>query len=360
MESHLKKRVYKSSFWLLLGSYIQMLLGYSYWIFISRLSSEEVVGEGSSYALFGNIVALMSIVGVATGLQHSMGRLLKGNTALIDKYFSSGIVFLAFAPFFTGALASYLAYITGILINIRMIFSALIISILLSIQVGLNSTFIAFEKTDILSFIRVLAVVFRLVTGIILVLTGYGGYGVVLSFLFAALFADLVLWFKLWKDHVVQLISPAFGVLKEVIREGFPYWAPNAMVSISLQVSQLMVYGFKGAASAGLYYVAFSIANMLNLIPTTILTSSIPILSGSKSDVRKVISSVITISSCLLYPISVSSIFYPKLFLSFFGGQYLASELTLRILMVSTVFFHRFYCKFMFRRTVIIKICWYY
>lgn len=128
--------------------------------------------------------------------------------------------------------------------------------------------------------------------------------------------------------------------VKLVVKGSIARWIPQIVTVIGMQLSILSVFALKGASEGGLFYVSFSIFNLLLMISRAIITVSHPVMSGMEqiSKQERFFSKSLRFSFLVTLPLAAVMFFYAEPILSVFGKEFSLSENTLSLLMASFPF----------------------
>ncbi|MBI4258739.1 MAG: oligosaccharide flippase family protein, partial [Thaumarchaeota archaeon] len=213
----------------------------------------------------------------------------------------------------------------------------LVVSALTSILTG---AFVALLHARTLLLAQILASTSRIVAGVILVILGLGALGVAIgnSFVFIVLF--IVLWISI-SSHLRIMRRPHVSEMKKAARElleaGSVSWVPNVIYILGTQLGIIVVFGAYGAFEAGVYFIALAILSIIASIYSSIMGVAFPILSGMTGGRKMAIWRAIRLSLVFCMPLTIAALTFPRPILGIFGEAYAVADLTLSVLLFSTI-----------------------
>jgi len=318
----------RNTFYLYLSTIISSLLGYIFWIIVSKLTSPANIGIVSTSFSFVAIITSITLLGIPTGITRFLGK-ARENKKDLNFYFSNGfsLLFLISLPSFfvilltQNFLPKELIVIISIAVftsTLSQIFSTLLVSTL---------------KAKYLMMANTIATLSKLLLSISLL--GLGVIGLALGYL-----ADYLILFSILFYFGIRTIGlPSFKMdknfLKELLKASNVSWIPSMLQIIGAQLGVIVVYGFQGPLQAGVYYISYAIASVIQAIPSSLFNVFFPIVSGMEDGRKRATWKAIRFSLALVSPILIIFIFYSKIILGFFGSDYEGAYLILTILLAS-------------------------
>lgn len=318
-----EEKFMNSSLFLFLDLIIIAAAGWLYWIVISKLISISEVGQ--STALYSLVFLTATLTGL--GLEYP---LLKKTSTYGSKVIGPALIIemiitLAAIPFVIYALSGIH---NGELQSITLVAIIMLISSTLAF-VG-RFTLLGASASKTILIIDSIGIVLKFTTAYILVVSGSGVLGVLLSFmLYAVVTASISL----------ALVNKKFGFnigkmkyIKDTLRDGvvnLPSVFSRALI-ISLSVVLLASFGI-ASSEIGIFYIALMISIFAGGLISSTAYMVIPASSRSQTDLS---TNSIRIGISLTAPIIAALIESPKFILSLIGKEYLSGELLLVILAI--------------------------
>lgn len=334
----------RNAIYLYIQSSLGAAAGYAFWLIISRLTGPETVGLASTTIAIATVALSFATLGVPAGLQRFLGR-ARGENNLYEfkKYLNASLFVVGLS---VAGVASFLAVMGGPLSSfISISYEFLIVAIIIVIASGLASTltgaFIASLRVKTLLMTQVLSSSVRIVSGVALVLFGFGALGVVISnsvfYIVSLVILGLYMFIRLRNVEAHARDSPRKGVVRELLEAGSARWVPGIVYTLGMQLGVIVVFGAFGAFEAGLYFIALAISSIITGIYSSIMAVAFPLLSGMKEGRKKAAWRTVRLSLVFCIPLIIAMITYPRVVLGLFGEEYVAADLTLVVLLLSTI-----------------------
>ncbi len=331
--------IVRGGFWLYFSSIADNFLGFIYWMLVSALAGPTAIGISSAISSLSGLVLSLLGLGIGTGILRFFGMFLESDEeGRLKTYFWTALVFCSLVHLLAGILFTLLGIMgyefSGLSGSMLIFASLMIVAGIGSIP---SSLMISMLKTEVIFTSVVLSVIFRYAVGITLMLYyGLGWVGAVIGNI-AQLYVKLaVITFQAVRSVPIKPVF-SFRTLKEVLIAGMPSWLPSLIASVGSLLGILSVYVISGALETGYYYVSLAIANVTLMVGTSILSITLPVLSGMKDGRKRALSQVIRISIALIAPPTTYVMLYPWVPLSWLGSEYVNSALILTTLLVSSV-----------------------
>ncbi|RLE86638.1 MAG: hypothetical protein DRN04_19185, partial [Thermoprotei archaeon] len=125
--------------------------------------------------------------------------------------------------------------------------------------------------------------------------------------------------------------------LMDVLKAGFVGWLPTIIVLAGQWLSVLAVFGYAGASMTGHFYIAFTLANAVLLISTSLSTLLLPALSGMADGRKRATWKAFKIGFSAMIPVATVLLAYPKIPAYILGEQYSDIALPLQILVLAII-----------------------
>lgn len=297
--------------------------GWLYWLVISKLVSVSEVGQSTT------VYSLVVLTGtfVAMGLEYP---LLKRTAAQRSKILGSALLIeiatsLAVIPFmiytlnnlYSEALQSYATVAIGMLVSISLGYVA-------------RYALLGISDSKTILVIDTVSAAIKFATGFLLVLYGFGGLGILISFMLQALVAACIGLIIAKREF-----GFSFGDLryiKNIIKEGVVNMPSilSRTVIVSLSVVLLASYGI-ASSEIGVFYIALMISIIAGGLVSSTAYMVIPASSISQTDLT---SGSIRIGISFTAPIVSLLLVEPTFLLSLIGPGYASGQTVLLILAV--------------------------
>ena len=322
-----------------------IIAGYIFWIFITKFTTTETIGNFALVISLSEIFANIAIMGIPDGIQRFLAKSFSEKKLRDAKVFvkisliflsigivSSSTLILIFSGWFLDTL--------GIPLNFIIIIDLLLVSY--ATYLVLYSIVIASLKTNVLPIIIIVSSGSRLVVGTILVLMDAGIFGLALGYTFlghtlsSILLAVVII--KLVKVSESNKNADVVGIKfasKNLLTAGVVAWIPNLITTVGLELGTLVVFGTQGPDQSGVYFIVITLVSGINSILYSLFTIALPVLSSMLDGRKRFAWETIRMGSIIMMPISSSLIFYAKDIMQLFSPSYVEGALSFQILLLS-------------------------
>jgi O-antigen/teichoic acid export membrane protein len=205
----------------------------------------------------------------------------------------------------------------------------------------LVSLFNSILRTDVSAKAQIISSIVKLVVGFPLMILGWNFVGLVYGIIAASTTVDLILLgytvilfrkLKTKMDFESSEIKPLFA-------SGFPSWIPYTLTVLAQSLGVLGIYGITGSAETGLYYVAFTVSQIVFALPLSIGVLMLPVLSSLDGGQKGVASKTIQLSLAVTAPLACVFALYSLLLFTLLGVAYEPAAVPLFFLMLGAVVF---------------------
>ncbi len=321
-----------------MSSIVSNLQGFFYWLIISKVAGPSILGLTTAVVGLGSLIAGFLSLGMAIGIQKHLGKCFGLNDfdgAL--KYYWSTFTFTVMIYTLVGA-SLYFAGYSGFSFSrftpemIRMAGFLIAVSWIAFFQ----ALFISMFRTKIVFTASSAAAALKFVVGVLLVIRGFGWVGAVAGYLVAPL-AALIMYLLYTRRYFKFKFYFSTKHLRDVLAAGIVSWFPGVIVLVGQWLGVLVVFGAKGGAETGYYFIAFMIAQLVLMISNSMMKLLLPLLSGMVDGRKRAGSRVLRISLAVMTPIAIYLIAYPQIPLELLGKNYATASNTMRILLLSNI-----------------------
>ena len=312
------------------------LLGFVFWIVVARFYSEADVGFATAILPAATLLATLSGLGFGA----SLIRFLPGADrpgVLINTSFTLcgaaalvlGALFLLGLPFWSPALS----FVRGSAISSL---TFIILVALLTMFGLLGSTFIAQRQAKFTFFVGSGASVLRI--PLVIVLAGFFySFGIVGAYALATAVAVVVGTF-IFLPKVVAGYKMRPELKTTLVREVWRYSSANYFALLLCDGSRwllpLLVLNVLGPEANAYFYIAFTVANLLLIIPSAVSSSLFAEGSHFEDKLGENVARSLRVTLLILIPGVVLLLLAGKWVLLLFGESYSANALKLLWLMV--------------------------
>lgn len=309
--------------YLFLDQLVVAIGSWIYWIIILKFISSYEVGQATTVYSLVLLVSMFTQLGLEYPLlkKASNERSQILGTALVLELVISvaslPIIIYCINALFNGSLDSF-ALIASLLL------------ILSTLGFVLRFALLGISDSKNILIIDIIGTVIKFVAGFALVSTGFGAFGVVMSFVLQAAFtagialavARTTFGFRLGNMHYARQI-----IIDGLVNTPSKF---SRMLILSFSVVLLASFGIS-TSEVGIFYVAFIVSVIAGGLASSISFMVIPASSASKVDLS---SSSLRIGLSLIAPLISALVVAPSYILSLIGPEYSSAGLVLLILSV--------------------------
>jgi len=206
-----------------------------------------------------------------------------------------------------------------------------------------TGAFQAHREMKLISIITIATDFFTSVAVIILLIVGYGLFGLMAGsaiVAFAMLIITYLLSFRYLNFSMVYHVKRLWGYL---LKEGFPVVIGGLGITLFLYVTAALLKYMEGNVIAGYYNAALKIITILTVIPTSFIMVIYPFFAELHVSDRQKLVSVLNIAVRYMFiisiPIAAGTIMVARNFVAtLYTTAFLPSVPALRLLIISTMF----------------------
>jgi O-antigen/teichoic acid export membrane protein len=329
--------LYRNAVYLVIYSAVNSLTGILFWIAAARLYDTGSVGLASATITAIGFVVLFSALGLDYGLVRFLpGANVRTNDTINTCFTASGFAAVILAGVFLAGLGVWSPALLAIRENALFILSFIIIALIFTLSGFVTQVFIARRRAG---FALTQGLVFGLSRFIPLVLLApvISGLGIYVSWGIAVLVSTLlaVFWFLPW---IIREYRPRFGIKKAVLADMFRFslanFISNILWALPMVALPLMVVNILGAEQNAFYYVGWSVASTIFIIPAATSQSLFAEGSHSQEKLAHEVRKCLKISFVLIIPALIILLALGDKILWLFGRAY--SENTTRLIWIIT------------------------
>jgi O-antigen/teichoic acid export membrane protein len=324
--------IFKNTITIIFTSLVSSCFGFIFWLLAAKLYDQNDVGIATVLISSISILIVLSRLGLDTTIIRYIPEEDKSNifntsiiittvfSILVGTIFIIGIDIWAPKLIFLKSYELYTIYILFLIANS-----------LFSIT---NSSFIAMQKStfymlqNLIVGCRIFFLPFFLFLGIFGI---FGAYGI--SFIISALFV----YFIMFKLGINAKFSLDFMFLRRSIGFSTGNYLINILALTPSLLLPIIIFNTLGAKESANYYIAFSVASLLFIIPNAASTSFLVECSHGKA-MRKAIKKSLAISFMFLIPGIAIICITSNLLLGFINPAYILADNLLKVLALSGIF----------------------
>ncbi|MDP2216450.1 MAG: oligosaccharide flippase family protein [Methanolobus sp.] len=334
IKKYYKEPLYRNSIVLILNSAFGSLFGLLFWIVAARTVSSEDIGLATAAISAAALILALSMFGLDQGLVRYLPEVKEKNSF----YSSIVILTLAFSLTISGVFLIGINVFSPVLSFIReswFLLAFLAYIFVTSIHSIQNIAFIAIRRAD-------LSMTLNLLLGMrvpaLLFLAPFGVIGVFSAFGVAYLVTLLVGLFILYRYGLSITRNFDITSIKKILKFSLGNYSAGIFSMAPVTIIPIMILNTIGAKEGAYFYIAYSIASLLFVIPTAVSTSLFVEGSHNLPLKENVLKSVKLIFILLIPALIIIFLFGDKILLLFSREYSDKSFEMLQLLAISSIF----------------------
>jgi len=334
--------LYRNAVYLMVGTAVADITGFAFWIIAARFYSVEAVGLGSAIIAALGLLAIFSELGLGIGLIRFLpGAGKDGNDMMNSCFTLSGLASVAVALIFLAGLRFW----SPALLVVRqhpIFFTAFVVfAVATALQPLVSNVFLAKLNTKFIVIKGVITGSLKIALILIFAMFFTNAFGIFastgLAVAIALLFAAF--WFLPKVQNGYRLFPK---IEKRVLNELSHYAAGNYVARILLLMTPLVlplvVLNILGAEMNAYFYIAWTVAVVFQVIPSSIFNSLFAEGSNDEASIRTNTAKSLKFTFLLLLPLTLLILIIAEKLLLLFGQAYADNAaLLLRIVVVAVI-----------------------
>jgi O-antigen/teichoic acid export membrane protein/Ser/Thr protein kinase RdoA (MazF antagonist) len=322
VQSFKEDSLFRNAVFLMASTAIMSVLGFGFWFFVAHLYAPSEIGVASALVSITLLTSNLSFFGLNAGLlrflptsKNPSGDI---NASMITVGSASMVAAGAYLLWIGGHLNGKLGVFSGSLLG-QLVFVLLLAVV--SLNTFTDSVFIANRRAELHTIVYAVFGVVKLLLPLFLI--SLGSLGIFTAYI-AAAFASLVLSLILmWRYCGYRLFTrPDFSFIARSRKYASNNYVAVLVGGLPSQLMPSLIIERLGEAHAAFFSMAWTMANLLYVIPSAITNS---LLAESSHDISKQSRNVkhaTRILTIALVPAVVAAILVAPYLLRLFGAQY--------------------------------------
>lgn len=334
LNKYYRDPLYRNSIAIMLNTASSSVFGLLFWIIAAHMISAKDIGLATTAMSAGLLIITLSKLGMDNGLI----RFLPKSENKSDLYSTTLIVVLLISVIMTIVFLAGLDLFSpslGFLRNGWFPLLFIIYIALTSINISQNTAFIALRKGD-LSLIQNLLLGIRI--PVLFIFAASGVVGIFIGFTFAYLLSFAFGLCLIYRMGVMLKPRVSKAALKETLGFSLGNYTASIFSIAPITILPVLIVNTIGAENGAYFYIAYTIASFLFMIPSAICTSLFVEGSHNLPLKENVIKSAKLIMLILVPSIVVFFLFGDKILLLFSKEFSVQSLELLKLLALSSVF----------------------
>ncbi len=331
-----EQSLFRNASFLIMSTAIMSLLGFGFWLFVAHLYTPEQVGIASALIAISTLLSSSSMFGLDSGLIRFLPRSLQPNRDINAALLVVGAL----------SVVATLAYVL-----LSLIFPTVALPLggwetgafaLVMVVVSLNSltdsVFIANRRAEFHTIVYAVFGLIRLVVPILLV--GLGWLGIFTAYAVAALVALLLSFLFMAKVTGYNWrTAPDWRFIPRARKYSFNNYVGTILGGVPAQIMPLIIIQQFGAAEAAYFSMAWTMANLLYVAPSSVAQSLLAESSHQPEQKSVHAKHAVKILSVMLVPAVALAVLVAPYLLTIFGPQYAQGGTVIFQLLALATFF---------------------
>ena len=315
----------------MLNTAITSLLGFFFWLIVTRFYTEAEVGYSSAIISALGLLASLSLVGLNISLVRFLPQADKPQDLINTCLTLSGVISLVIAGIFIAGLDFWSPALGFIKQNIVFISAFIAFALLWTLSPLVGAAFLAKRKAGFTLSKNTIFSLLKLPLPILFVFF-FHTFGIVASWgvaLGIALAIALFLFLPKVENHYRPLPTLNLGLIKDMWQYSGANYLANLLSAAPILILPIVAVNLLGAEQNAYFYIAWMIATLLFAIPAAVSSSLFAEGSHFEDKLRENVIKSLKFSFLLLVPAAILLILVGKWLLLAFGQSYSLNALNL-------------------------------
>ena len=342
LRQHLRTPLYQNAYYLMGSTAVTAIFGMVFWVVTARLYPVTAVGLASAIIAALGLLSIFSNLGLGIGLIRFLPSAGEKSNSMVNTCFTlSGLASIVIALIFLAGLSVWSPALLPVTRHPAFFAAFVLLAPVWTLNTLVGAPFVAkrsakfsFATNAIMSVLRVvLLIIFATIFG--------SAFGIFASTGIAMSAALLItaFWFL---PKVLPGYFPVPAIRKEAMGELSRYSGGNYLARTLLEmpplVLPLMVINILGAEMNAYFYIAWSVTQMLLVIPSAVFNSLFAEASNEEESLRANIAKSLKLVLLLQLPAILVVLIIASHLLQIFGAAYSENgALLLRIMALSAI-----------------------
>ena len=328
--------LFRNAVYLMTSTAVMSVLGFGFWFFVAHLYAPAVIGTASAVISISLLIQNLSYLGLDSGLvrflptsKEQSGAI---NAALLIVGAAAALATMAYT--FLG-LGTNLPFFAHHVLTQFILVGLMVVVVLNSLT---DNIFIANRRAGYHTITYAVLATTKLILPIFLV--ALGSLGIFYSYVSAS-FVSLVLTFIFMRKAAGYrfFVRPNWGFIRTSLSYVRANYVAKLVSGLPSQIMPMLIVGHLGAADAANFAMAWTMANLLYVIPSATSNSLLAESSADESGHRRHVLHSAKLLALMLTPAIVIAVLVAPYLLELFGPNYSAhATLIFQLFALATIF----------------------
>jgi O-antigen/teichoic acid export membrane protein len=316
-----------------------MVTGYILWLFLSGLTTPDVIGIASTVVSLSVIFSQIVDIHVSVGSVRFLGKSFSEGNLEDVKLVVSACLVIALLGILIGSV--FITIFKDLLFPTIQIDLIIILILLIGVTIIVNllrAVLVSALKTKSLPIVTIISSTFRIALAVTLLHGGFDAVGITLGYLSGFAVALVLLSVKVITNLSGvkrQATINLYLACKRILVASIPSWIPTVMSVVGSHLGTVVVFGANGPGQAASYFIAFAIFYAIDAIRNSLFSVGFPILSAMDDGRKKFVWQIIKMSMVISLPVTFAVMPYTTEILGLIGPSYVQGSMSLKIILLS-------------------------
>ncbi len=328
--------LFRNAVYLMTSTAVMSVLGFGFWLFVAHFYTPSAIGAASALISVSLLIGNFSYLGIDSGLLRflpsSKDQAAKINTALIVVGALTAIVTLVYAVL---GLGTNLPFFETSLLTKSLLAILVVIAVLNSLT---DNVFIANRRAGFHTITYAVLGTTKLILPLFLV--SLGSLGIFGAYVGSAGFSLLLTFAFMRKAAGYRFFTkPDWKFIKTTRNYATANYLARLASGLPSQLMPMLIVTRMGAANAAYFSMAWTMSNLLYVIPSATSNSLLAESSADESSHKRHLSHSAKMLSVMLVPAVVAAVLVAPYLLQLFGPSYAAHGTLIFQIMAGSTFF---------------------
>lgn len=333
--------LFKNAYNLIIGTGITSIFGFIFWFLATKIYSAEAIGVGSALISAIGMLAIFGELGLGIAIIRFLSDNAEKSRILINTCITICTGFsLILSIIFLLGLKIWSPNLTFVLSDPIYFGLFIIFTLICTIQPLILNIFLTRKETRYIIFINTISSLLKIFFIVLLSFLLNNTFGIYLAYGFSMIIS-LIVAIYVWIPRVQKQYYPSLTLDFNIIHEIGAYALNNYIARVFLQVTPLVIpiilITILGPVDTAYFFIGWSIASLLQIIPSSIFNSLLAESRSSTSNISNNVRKSLQLMLLILIPALITILILGKTILLFFGRIYSENSYSILCIMAFSV-----------------------
>lgn len=314
-------KVMRNSLLLMTSLALMGAFGFLFWLVVARVYTPAQVGAASTLISAVVLIAFLSQSGVDVMVVRFLAKSPRRNELVTISVCIVALVAAILSAAYVQIVPHYAPELSMVRNNIVFTVAFSVICVLSAVDLFSNAVFVAFRRPEFNVLTDGIIQSFgKLVSPFLLI--GAGTYGIVLATGVGYAMATVASLFLMFRTLSLRWVWPHRVAVRQLGSFSSSAYVAQVLNMAPMQLLPLIVLQTLGAEQAGVFFMAFQVANLVYLIAFAVSQTMYSECAHDATNLKQLVRKSARLLVCLLVPAIVVLIAFGPFFLSIIGAEY--------------------------------------